>query len=106
MPDFEQPEHFYLQNLLVVPGKITAVFRTGMYRQLTFETHQYPLLPEYKEIHKTALTRIPLLLHPDSDQCFIMVSVNQASQEQRREYMVKRAILDLKEKYGWEVLVC
>lgn len=106
MPAFEQPEHFYLQNLLVVPSKITAVFRTGMVRQITFKTNQFPLSPDYKEIHKTALTRIPLLLHPDTDQCFIMVSVNQDSQVVRREYMVKRAIIDLKEQYNWEVSVC
>ena len=106
MPLYEEPEHFYLQNLLSVPGKITAVFRTGMFRQFTLKTNQASLSSDYKEIHKTALTRIPLLLHPDTDQCFIMDSINQDSQVQRREYMIKRAILDLQEHYGWEVIVC
>lgn len=106
MPDFEQPEHFYLQNLLVIPGRINFIFRTGMFKFFSFESHQFPLKASYIEKHKTALQRIPLLLHPDGEDYFLMVSANHEGQTQRREYMMKRAILDLQEIYGWEVKSC
>lgn len=106
MAEFEVPEHFFLYNLLITKGKITMVFRTGMFKQFTFESNQYPLKPAFTEIHKTALTGIPLLIHHDGAQYFIMVSANNQTHIQRREYMIKRAILDLQEKYGWEVSVC
>lgn len=106
MQEYENPEHFYLYNLLIVKGKINIIFRTGMFKHFVLESHQFPLKQSYIELHKTALRRIPLLLHHDGSEYFILVSANHQGQVQRREYMIKRAILDLKEQYGWEVKVC
>lgn len=106
MPDFEQPEYFYLHSLLVTPGRINFIFRTGMFKFFSFESHQFPLKATYTERHKTALYRIPLLLHHDGEEYFLMVSAKHEGQIQRREYMIKRAILDLQEIHGWEVRAC
>ena len=106
MPKDVKPEHFSLYNLLITPGKINFLFRTGMTRQLSLESHQFPMKNTYQEKHKTALHRIPLILHHDDTQYFVLVSAFNESQIERKEYMIKRAILDLKECYGWEVVVC
>lgn len=106
MPEYEEPEYFYLSNLLSCSNEINLIFRTGMYRHIVLKGHQFPLKSIYTETHKTALRRIPLLLHYDGSSYYIMVSANHDGQIQRREYMIKRAILDLQEQYGWEVKVC
>ena len=106
MSDYPQPEHFHLYPIITTPGHVNFIFRTGMFKHFSFETHQFPLKASYIEIHKTALHRIPLLVHSEGGEYFIMVSANKEGQVQRKEYMVKRAILDLKEQFGWEVKVC
>lgn len=106
MPKDNEPEHFFLYNLLATPGKINFLFRTGMCKHFVLESHQFPMKNTYQEKHKTALHRIPLILHHDGTQYFVLVSAFHDSQVDRKEYMVKRAILDLKECYGWEVTVC
>ena len=106
MPDYEEPEHFTLYQILSAPGSAYFIFRTGMFKHFSLETHQFPIQNSFREIHKTALHRIPLLIHHDGETYFIMVSTNHQGQVQRSEYLIKRTLLDLQEQYGWEVKVC
>ena len=106
MQDNDEPTFRTLEELLIKPGELRFVFRTGMFKQFTLQAHQFPMKNTYCELHKTALHRIPLIYLKDGDTYFIMVSARNEGQVQRKEYMVKRAILDLQEQYGWEVKTC
>lgn len=103
MDEQREPEHFFLRQLLCTSDTVFFIFRTGLHKHFMFNTKQYPLSNQYIELHKTALTKIPLLVHHDGTEYFVMVSAKNDNQVQRKEYIIKRAILDLKEQYGWEV---
>lgn len=79
------------------------LFRSGKNKEIVLTTHQLPMKNSFLEKHKRALYDVRLISHQENGIYYTLVSVKTQGQLERQEYLVKRAILDLKENYGWVV---
>lgn len=92
-----------LYSLLTAPGEVKFFFKTGMAKALQLKTHQLPMKETYLARHRPALHDVRFIYYKSDGVTYLTVSARTQNQLERHEYMVKRAILDLKERYGWEV---
>lgn len=92
-----------LYELLTVSGRLVFTFRTGLHKRIVLQAHQRPLPELWLKKHNKALHRINILCHTREDGKYLMVTCKTAAQQERYEYLVKRAILELHECYQWEV---
>lgn len=92
-----------LYELLTKKGKLVFVFRSGWYRHIELQAHQLPMKNSYLAEHHHALNKIRFICHHENSSYFLLVSAKSQGNLERQEYLVKRAILDLSERYGWEV---
>ena len=92
-----------LQSLLTTNAKLVFVFRTGRYKQVSLQAHQLPLKNSFLATHARALRTVRFIWHRQDGEYYLLVSAFYHGSLERQEYMVKRAILDLSERYGWEV---
>lgn len=92
-----------LQSLLTTDVNLNFVFRTGRYKQVSFKGHQLPLKNSFLATHDRALRSVRFIWHHQDGEYYLLVSAYYHGSLERQEYMVKRAILDLSERYGWEV---
>lgn len=93
-----------LYSMLTTPGEIKFFFKTGMAKSLQLQSHQQPLQESYRIRHKLALHDVHLIYYLENGVAYAMVSARTQSQLERQEYLIKRAILDLKERYNWRVI--
>ena len=92
-----------LYELLTKNGKLVFVFRSGRVKQISLQAHQLPMKNSYLAEHSHALNKIRFISHHENSTYFLLVSAKSQGNLERQEYLVKRAILDLSERYGWEV---
>ena len=92
-----------LQSLLTTNVKLDFIFHTGQYRQISLKGHQLPLKNSFLSEHARALRSVRFMWHKQNDEYYLLVSASFRGNLERQEYLVKRAILDLSERYGWEV---
>lgn len=92
-----------LYGLLTKNGKLIFVFRSGRVKQISLQAHQLPMKNSYLAEHRHALNKIRFISHHENSTYFLLVSAKSQGNLERQEYLVKRAILDLSERYGWEV---
>lgn len=92
-----------LFQILATEGENHFIFRTGLYQRLIVKGHQKPLCNSYIKKHDKALHNIVILSTTKDGVNYHLVSAKTVHQKERHEYLVKRAILDLFDEYGWEV---
>ena len=92
-----------LFQILAADGENHFIFRNGLYQRLIVKGHQKPLCNGYLEKHDKALHKIAIMSTTKDGVNYHLVSAKTANQKERHEYLVKRAILDLFDIYGWEV---
>lgn len=92
-----------LHDLLTRNVKLIFLFRFGRAKQITLQAHQLPLKNSYLAEHRHALNDIRFIYHRESSTYYLLASAKSQGDLERKEYLVKRAILDLSERYGWEV---
>lgn len=92
-----------LYELLTVSGRLVFTFRTGLHKRIVLQAHQRPLSKVWSDKHELALYSVKFLCHTREDGKYLFVMSKSAGQQERKEYLVKRAILDLREHYQWEV---
>lgn len=92
-----------LYELLTVSSRLVFTFRTGLHKRIVLQAHQRPLPELWLKKHHKALHHISILCHAREDGKYLMIMCRTAAQQERYEYLVKRAILELHEHYQWEV---
>lgn len=92
-----------LFQILTTEGENHFIFRRGLHPRLIVKGHQLPMKQSYLDKHAKALHAIKLLSHTEKGITFHLVSAKSQGQIERNEYLIKRAILELSESYGWEV---
>lgn len=92
-----------LYGLLTKNVKLVFIFRSGRVKQISIQSHQLPMKNSYLQEHSRALHSIRFIYHIENSKYFLLVSAKTQASFERQEYLVKRAILDLSERYGWEV---
>lgn len=92
-----------LQTILTHDVELDFIFRTGRYKQISLKGHQLPLKNSFLSEHARALRTVRFMWHHQNGEYYLLVSASYQGALERQEYLVKRAILDLSERYGWEV---
>lgn len=92
-----------LYELLTVSGRLVFIFRTGQNRRIVLQAHQRPLSNLWLKEHDITLHKIRITCHVREDGKYLMVQCKSVARQERFEYLVKCAILDLHENYNWEV---
>lgn len=95
-----------LRDVITRTDYITFVFQTGLCKRISLHTHQLPLAATYEATHHNALHNVRLQFHYESEKKIVVVWARTEAQLERHEYLIKRALLDLKERYRWEVETC
>lgn len=103
MPDTPDYCDEDLYGLLTHRGKLVFVFRSGRTKQIELQAHQLPMKNSYLKEHDRALHKVRFISHKEHNNYFLLISATTQGNLERQEYLVKRAILDLSERYGWEV---
>ena len=93
-----------LLDLLNMEKKLCFVFRTGFCKEWKTTGHQYPLTQDFLKKHKVALNSIDMIYTVEDGIIYAMVRIRYVLSIERAEYMIKRALLDLSECYGWNKL--
>ena len=93
-----------LIDLLQRERKLCFIFRTGFCKEWKTTGHQYPLQPDFLKKHKVALNSIDMIYTVEDGTIYAMVRIRYVLSIERAEYMIKRALLDLSECYGWNKL--